>query len=295
MEIKYLKLIQTIADEGNISNSADRLFLTQSALSHQLKEIEERLGFKIFIRSRNNWKLTGEGIELYKLSQTVLNEIEERLLKIKDIREGSRGTIRISTECYSFYHGLPKFIQKMGLLYPQINIHMIVEATHHPVSKLLSNEIDIALVTTKPENSRLKTIELFEDEVYAIMHPENLLADKKYLEAQDFTHQHLIIHSFPLETVSVYNLFLRPHKVESEKVTAIPLTEVALELVQTNMGITCLPRWTLKSFKLPHHLAFKPLGPNGLKRKHYLVYRSEDASKKYFLDFIDNVRDEFSI
>ncbi|MEO9849335.1 MAG: LysR family transcriptional regulator [Reichenbachiella sp.] len=295
MEIKYLKLIQTIAEEGNISNSADRLFLTQSALSHQLKEIEERLGFKIFIRARNNWKLTEEGKELYKLSQSVLKEIEDRLIKIKDIRAGSQGTIRISTECYTFYHGLPEFIQKMALLYPQIDIRMVVEATHHPVSKLLSNELDISIVTARPENDQLETIELFEDEIFAVMHREHELATKPFLEGMDLLNQHLIIHSFPLETVSVYQLFLKPHKVEPVKITAIPLTEVALELVQANMGISCFPKWALKSFKLPETLVFKSLGRLGLKRKHYLVYRSEDSSKKYITDFIDNIEDEFSL
>lgn len=293
MEIKYLKLVRTIAEEGNISNSADRLFLTQSALSHQLREIEERLGFKIFIRSRNNWKLTEEGIELYNLSRTVLSEIEEGLLKIKGIREGSRGIIRISTECYTFYHGLPEFIQKMAILYPEMDIQMLVEATHHPVSKLLANELDISIVTTKPNNAALDTIELFEDELFTIMHREHKLSKKPFLEAKDFLDQHLIIHSYPLETVSVYQQFLKPFKVEPYKITAIPLTEVALELVQANMGITCIPKWALKSFKITEILTFKPLTETGLKRKHYLVYRSDNRDKKYIMDFIDNMKDEF--
>jgi len=293
MEIKYLKLVRTIAEEGNISNSADRLFLTQSALSHQLREIEERLGFKIFIRSRNNWKLTAEGKELYNLSKTVLSEIDDKLLKIKQIREGTGGVIRVSSECYTFYHGLPTFIQKMGILYPEIDIRMLIEGTHHPVSKLLSKELDICLTTTRPTNESLSVLELFEDEVFGIMHEENELADKPVLDAVDFSTQHLIIHSYPLETVSVYEHFLKPNKVDPTKITAIPLTEVALEMVGANMGITCLPKWALKSFNLPESLVFKSLGASGLKRKHYLVYRSEDKSMKYIMDFVDSIQDAY--
>ena len=211
MEIKYLKLIRTIAEVGNISNSADKLFLTQSALSHQLKEIEERLGFKVFTRSRNNWKLTEEGKELYELSKKVIGEIEESMEKIKGIKDGSKGTIRISTECYTFYHGLPQFIQRMGMLYPEIEIQLVIEATHHSVSKLFSNELDITLTTTKPENNALEVIQLFEDEIFAIIHEENPLAGKTHLEAKDFASSHLIIHSFPIETVSVYQHFLKPN------------------------------------------------------------------------------------
>ena len=294
MEIKYLKLIRTIAEVGNISNSADRLFLTQSALSHQLREIEERLGFKVFIRSRNNWKLTEEGQELYELSKSVLSEIENSMEKIEGIKLGSKGFIRISTECYTFYHGLPHFIQRMALLYPEINIQLVVEATHHSVSRLLSNELDITLTTTKPENDSLEVIGLFEDEVYAVLHHEHELAEKEFLEASDFSEIHLIIHSFPIETVSIYQHFLKPHKVDPLKVTAIPLTEVALEMVQANMGVMCIPKWALKYFKIPETLVYKPLSQKGLKRKHYLAFRSEDSDKKYVQDFIMNIQDEFS-
>ncbi|MEN7546990.1 LysR family transcriptional regulator [Rapidithrix thailandica] len=293
MEIKYLRLIQTIAEEGNIVNSADKLFLTKSALSHQLREIEERLGFKVFIRARNSWKLTEEGMELYHLSKTVLAEIEGHMQKIQHIREGSKGLIRISTECYSFYSGLPGFIQKMALLYPGMEIQLVVEATHHPVTKILSNELDITITTTQPESKTLGAIELFEDEIYAVVHEENRLSEKAYIGIEDFWDIHLIIHSYPLETVSVYQNFLRVHKVEPKKITAIPLTEIALELVKANMGIMCIPKWALKAFKIPDHLMFKPIGQQGLKRKHYLVFREEDRHKKYLQNFIQNMEEEF--
>jgi len=293
MEFKYFRLIKTIAEEGNISNSATRLFLTQSALSHQLKDIEDRMGFKVFLRKRNQWKLTEEGKELYQLANTVLAEIDKGLTNIQKIKEGSKGTIRISTECYSFYQGLPKFIQKMSLLYPEILINLDVEATHRPVSKVLSKELDMAIVTSKPVNDALVSVEIMEDEIFAILHKENVLNQKDYLVATDFSQAHLIIHSFPLETVSVYEHFLKIHYVEPLKITAIPLTEVALELVNANMGMMCMPSWTLKPFKLPKDLVFKKLGKQGLKRKHYLTFHQENADKKYYQDFIQNLEEEF--
>ena len=127
MEIKYFRLIKTIAEEGSISNSADKLFLTQPALSHQLKELEERLGFKVFNRKRYKWQLTEEGAEVYKLGSSILESIEEGFQNIEKLRAGSAGTIRVSTECYSFYQGLSSFIQKMGLLYPEIDVELILE------------------------------------------------------------------------------------------------------------------------------------------------------------------------
>lgn len=293
MEIKYFKLIKTIAEEGSIANSSNKLFLTQSALSHQLKELEAHLGFKVFLRTRNKWQLTDEGKELYDLGNSVLNSIEKGLQNIERLRSGSSGIVKVSTECYSFYQGISAFIQKMGILYPEINVDLILEATHQPISKILSGDIDIAVVTSKPENELLSCLEIYEDEIFAIIHKENTLNTTNFIKAQDFSNTHLIIHSFPLETVSVYEKFLKPNKITPLKISAIPLTEVALEMVEANMGLMCMPKWALKSFKLSNDLIFKRIGENGLKRKHYLVYRTADTSKKYISDFILNFEEYF--
>ncbi|WP_109852966.1 LysR family transcriptional regulator [Aquimarina sp. AU58] len=293
MDIKYFRLIKTITEEGNIANSSERLFLTQSALSHQLKELEGRLGFKVFHRTRNKWKLTEEGRELYRVANEVLETIEQGFNTIQQIKTGSKGNIKVSTECYSFYQGLPGFIQKMRMLYPQIDVDLILEATHQPISKLLSNEIDIALVTSIPANDRLSSITLFEDETYAVMHKEHRYGKAEYLSASDFANVHLIIHSFPLETVSVYEQFLKPNSITPIKISAIPLTEVSLEMVNANMGIICMPKWALKSLKMPRDLIFKSIGKHGVKRTHYLAVRKEDVHKKYINDFISSFKEEF--
>jgi len=294
MEIKFLKLIKTIAEEGSIAGSSEKLFLTQSALSHQLKDLEIQLGFKVFYRTRNKWELTEEGNVLYKTACTVMDSIGSGLNAIQQIRSGAAGTIKISTECYSFYQGLPLFIQKMKVLYPGIDVDLVLEATHKPVVKVISNEIDIAVVTSKPSgNKELVSVEIFEDEIFAVMHQENILNDSEYLIADDFLQAHLIIHSFPLKTVSVYEEFLNPNGILPLKISAVPLTEVTLEMVQANIGITCMPKWALKSFKLSDELKFKKIGSNGLKRKHYLIVRKSDIGKKYVNDFLLNFKEYF--
>ncbi|MDN5202673.1 LysR family transcriptional regulator [Fulvivirgaceae bacterium BMA10] len=292
MELKYFRLIKTIAEEGNIANSSERLFLTQSALSHQLRELEERLGFKVFHRTRNKWQLTPEGSELYKLANNLLQSIEESFSTIQQIKTGSRGKIKVSAECQSFFHGLPAFVQKMAVLYPEIQIDLSLGATHQTISQILSDEIDIAIVTSKPASDMLSSIEIFEDEIFVLMHQEHYLNDNEYLDASHFSDVHLIINSFPLENVSVYEHFLRPNKITPIKISAIPFTEVSLEMVNANMGIMCLPKWTLKSFKLSDDLVFKRIGRNGLKRTHYLVTKEASENKKHIKDFISNLQED---
>lgn len=293
MELKYFRLIKTIAEEGSIANATEQLFLTQSALSHQLRELEERLRFKVFHRSRNNWVLTSEGAELYKLANTLFSSIDEGFTAIKHIKEGSKGTIKLSAECQSFFHSIPSFIQKMGILYPEIDIDLTLGATHQTISQVVSNEIDIAIVTTKPVLEELDSIKIFEDEIFAVIHKENALSNIDYLEANHFCEIHLLINSFPMEGVAVYDQFLKPNRIKPKKITAIPFTEITLSIINANMGIMCAPKWQLTPFKLSKELVFKRIGKYGLKRKHYLVIKKEHRDKKYIHNFISNFKEDF--
>lgn len=295
MELKYFRLIKTIAEEGSIANSSERLFLTQSALSHQLRDLEERLGFKVFHRTRNRWTLTEEGEELHRLANILLKSIEEGFQTIQQIKDGSKGTIRLSAECHSFFHDLPAFVQKMAVLYPEIQIDLSLGATHQTISQILSDELDIAIVTTEPATEVLTSMEVFKDEIFVLMHEEHPLHELDYIDASHFSEVHLIINSFPMENVSVYEHFLKPNRITPRKISAIPFTEVSLQMVKANMGIMCLPKWTLDSFKLPEDLIFKRIGKYGLKRTHYLVVKEENRNKKHFEAFISNFQEEFVV
>jgi len=293
MELKYFRLIKTIAEEGSLANSSEQLFLTQSALSHQLRDLEERLGFKVFHRSRNKWVLTEEGIELYNLSKKLFSSIDESFNTIKHIKEGSKGSIKLSAECQSFFHTIPSFIQKMGILYPEIVIDLMLGSSHQTISQVLSNEIDIAIVTAKPTSDELTSIKVFEDEIFAIMHKEHSLNNNQYLDASHFSEITLLINSFPLEGVSVYEHFLKPNKIHPKKITAIPFTEITLSMIEANMGIMCAPKWQLKSFKLSENIVFKRISKNGLKRDHYLVVKTVRRNKKYIHDFMSSFKEDF--
>jgi len=293
MELKHFRLIKMIAENGNMACTSQKMFLTQSALSHQLKALESELGFKVFNRTRNKWILTEEGEEIHKLAVSILDKLEKGFEKIESIKSGSTGSIKISTECYTFYQGLSQFIQKMGIMYPDIKVDLLLEATHQPIVKMLSNELDIAIVTEKSSNDLLSLTDVKEDEIFALMHKENPLSQHPFIEAHHFTQAHLIIHSFPLDTVSVYQNFLKQNKVKPLKISAVPLTELALEMVSANMGIMCVPKWAMSSFKLSKELKFKRIGQSGLKRNHYIVAKKSDIKKKYIKDFISNFTEEF--
>ena len=293
MELKYFRLIKSIVEEGNMANSAEHLFLTQSALSHQLREMEDRLGFKVFNRGRNKWQLTKEGEELYSIANKLFETIDEGFSNIRQIKDGAKGSLKVSAECQSFFHDLPAFVQKMGILYPEISIDLTIGGTHQTISQLLSNELDVAIVTTEPVSELLYATKVFEDEIKVVMHHEHQLSEVDYLDVSDFSDLHLFINCFPLENVSVYEHFLKPNRMVPTKVSAIPYTEVTLQLIGANMGVTCVPEWNLKPFNLSDEFVFKRIGKNGLKRSHYLVMREADRKLEYFANFTSNFVEDF--
>lgn len=292
MEVRHLRIIKTVADEKGITKSLAKLFLTQSAVSHQLRDIEERLGAKLFYRTKNQWILTEEGKIIYDTATKVLNEIDLATDKINDLRIGHAGVIRISTECYTSYHWLPAFMVKMKLLYPKLEIKIVMEATHNPLQKLLDNELDVGITSDPWPDKSIKYIELFKDEVMAVLPVGHPLTTKKHLSADDIVGQVLIIHSYPLDTVTVYQHFLKPEQKQPGPILAVPLTEVALEMVKAGMGIMTMPLWALKPFRTTSELDLVRIGSKGLTRTHYAAIRHEDSGKKYINDFVDNLKEE---
>jgi len=271
-----------------------KLFLSQSAVSHQLRDIEERIGAKIFYRTKNQWLLTEEGKILYDAAVVILAEMEQATEKVNDMRGGHAGSIRISTACYTSYHWLPSFLSRMNVLYPKLDVQIKIEATHKPLEKLLANELDIGITSDPGDDKSIKYIELFKDEVMAVVQTDHELSLKKFLTSGDFSDQPLIIYSYPLETVTVYQHFLKQDKIQPRQIIAIPLTEVALEMVKAGMGIMTMPRWALKPFVSSPELALVKIGAKGLTRTHYAAIRHEDAKKKYITDFIENLKEELA-
>jgi LysR family transcriptional regulator for metE and metH len=286
MEIRHLKLVKAIVEEGSITNAINKLHLTQSALSHQLKEAEYQLGTKIFLRQNKKLVLTKAGEKLYETANDVLSKLSDTEREIKQLIFGEFGEISISTECYSSYHWLPSVLKQFHLLYPNIELKIVMEATHYPLQKLLEGVIDIAIVSDPLNDKRIRYIELFQDEMLMVVSENHEWSRKKYVVAEDFTDQHLLIHSLPLETVTVHQFLLAPAKVTPKKITPLPLTEASLEMVKADMGVMAMAKWALQPYLKNESLRAVKIGRNGLKRKHYIAYLNDKQHPEYFSHFV---------
>jgi LysR family transcriptional regulator, regulator for metE and metH len=295
MEIRHLRLIKAIVEEGSITKAIDKLHLTQSALSHQLKEAEYQLGTAIFLRMNKKLVLTQAGEKIYQTANEILEKLSETQTQIKQMVFGEHGEIRISTECFSSYRWLPSVLKQFHLLYPNVELKIVTEATHIPLQKLLENVIDIAIVSDQIKDNNIKYMELFQDEVVIAVSENHAWANKKYVVAEDFVNEHLIIHSLPMETVTIHQFLLSPAKVTPKKITPMPLTEASIEMVKADMGVTSMAKWALLPHLKNNPIKAIKIGKNGLKIKHFIAIRENQEYPDYFHHFITFLQTEINL
>ncbi len=286
METRYLKLVKSIVEEGSIARASEKLFLTPSALSHQLKEAESVIGTRLFDRANKRLLLTLAGEKVYEAANDVLGRLNAVEKQIAALNKGTAGSITLSTECYTSYFWLPAVIQQFEQEYPNVEIKINFNATHKPLEKLLEGDLDLALVNSKIPGNALSYLEVFEDEMVGIAAKNHAWADLEFLSPADFTDQNLIIHSEPISTVTVYRDFMKPAGFELKEYTPVPLTEAAVQMVKAKMGVMVLANWALQPYSDDDKLILRSLGAQGLRRKHYVASLTGKDYPDYFKHFI---------
>jgi LysR family transcriptional regulator for metE and metH len=287
LEIRHLKLIEAIAAEGTMTRAAARLYITQSALSHQLAGLEEALGVSLFRRVPRGMVLTRAGEKLLDCAQSVLRTLRAAQETVTAGESEAQGTLRISTECYTCYHWLPTRLKSFHASFPRVEVEIVVEATRRPVEVLLAGDLDIAIVSHLPAQAALSSRVLFEDEMVAILSPEHPLAGRRNLNPCDFAGEHLITYSVPIRQLTVFQQFFNPAGVTPARISRVELTEAIVEMVKANLGIAVAARWVVARHLNPATLKAVPLGRHGLHRKWYAVTMKSRRPPAYINSFVD--------
>ncbi len=294
MELRYLRLIKAIVEEGSITRAIDRLHLSQSALSYQLKEAELYLGTPLFFRRNKKLILTPAGQRMYEMAIGVLKEIDQTETEIRQLSNGEKGSIRISTECYTSYHWLPPVLKKFKSIFPNVEIKIVFEATHRPVEKLIAGELDLAITSNPELKEGLEYVPLFTDEMRAVVSPGHYWNNKEYVEAEDFKEVALIIHSLPMDTVSIHRHLLAPKGIQPRELIVLPLTEAGIEMVKADMGVLVMAQWAFEPYKT-HAVNTVRVGKNGFYRQQYLAKMKDQEYPLYFESFISFLQEEIQL
>jgi LysR family transcriptional regulator, regulator for metE and metH len=285
LEIRHLKLVAAVAETGSITRAGNLLHLTQSALSHQLRDAEEQLGVALFERKNARMTLTSAGDRLLQTARTVLGELDRAESDIHKNGETCKGLIRLSTQCHTAYHWFPSRLILFQKKFPSVEVRLVLEATNNPFEALLERKLDLALVCDPIRNRKIRYTRLFEDDVLIVVPPKHRLAARNFVSPEDFAAENILL--YPPKTDSTLLMkILEPAGIQPRKIQEVLLTEVILEMVIGGLGIAALPRWAVGPQLAAGTLIGVPLQPPGYKWQWSVAQLRENHPPAYVEEFI---------
>ena len=290
LEVRHLKLVRAIVVDGGVTRAAARLHLSQPALSRQLSDLEARLGTPLFSRVGRRMVATPAAERLLQTAETVLGELARAEEEVRGFDPGSSGVIRLSTECYTAYHWLPRALDGFARLFPRVDVRIVVEATRRPLEALFDGRLDLAIVKQDGAAGDLVRAPLFDDELVAVVAPTHRLAQAAKVHARDLAAETLIQYSVPPSQTDVFTRFFTPAGVMPARVLQVELTEAILELVRARHGVAVLAAWAVRPEVDAGRVVALPLGPRRLRRRWYAAARPQQAALPYVREFIEQVR-----
>ncbi|HEX5724001.1 MAG TPA: LysR family transcriptional regulator [Longimicrobiaceae bacterium] len=290
LEIRDLKLVDAVAEHGTLTRAGSALFLTQSALSHQLADLERRLGTPLFVRSGKRMVLTPAGERLRDSAREILPAVARAVDQARSTGAERRAVLRFSTACYTCYHWLPGVLTEFQREFPGVEPRVVASATRGPIPALLKGKLDVAVVSDPPRDRRIALTPLFADELMAVAAPGHPWAGRAFVAAEDFADQHVLLYNVPRAESTLFREVLDPRGVVPRQVSRVELTEAILELVKAGMGVAMLARWAVAPQVAAGLLAAVPITEKGLHRQWHAAVLRRKETPVYLQSFVDLLR-----
>jgi LysR family transcriptional regulator, regulator for metE and metH len=280
LEVGHLQLVDAVARAGTITRAADALHVTQPAVSHRLRELEDRLGVKLFRRAGRRMVPTGEGARLLESARSLLAEFERVEDEIRQHRDGERGMLRAATECYFCYGWLPSTFKRLRAALPNVDIQVVPQVTRNPLPALLDRTLDVAVVFNQPDDPRIVSRELFKDELVAVVALGHRLSRRTFATARDFESETLICHFVEDDRQDPFERdVLKPAGVRPAAVLEMRATVAVLEMVRAGLGVAVVPRWALPEGAAVNGLRVVRITRKGLFRRWHAAALRDQAAK----------------
>ncbi|ODU50670.1 MAG: LysR family transcriptional regulator [Thiobacillus sp. SCN 63-374] len=294
IELRHLRLLQAVAETGGLTAAAERLHLTQSAVSHQLKALEEVLELPLVERSVRPLQLTAAGRRLLALARAALPLADAALRDLAKLKDGDAGELRIAVECHTCYDWLMPAMDRYRDVWPGVELDLLGGFQADPVGLLLDGRADLVITSDTVPRAGVAYAPLFGFEMLALLPPGHPLAARKWLAPGDFADHTLITYPVPEERLDLIRRVLAPAGIKPPRREA-QLTVAILQLVASRRGLAALPAWAVAPYLERGYVAARRIGKHGLWAELYAAVRAADAARAYVTDFIETVkRDSFA-
>jgi LysR family transcriptional regulator for metE and metH len=290
LERIHLTIVQAVDKYGSLTAAAEVLCVTQSALSHSMKKLEQQLGADIWLREGRSLRLTQGGQYLLAVANRVLPQLALAEERLGQYAQGERGALRIGMECHPCYQWLLKVVSPYLARWPDVDVDVKQKFQFGGIGALFAYEIDL-LVTPDPlYKPGLRFEPVFDYEQVLVVNREHPLATADYVKPQQLTREVLITYPVETDRLDIYNQFLMPAGITPRRHKAIETTDIMLQMVASGRGVAALPRWLVQEYADKMNVVPVRLGRKGIAKQIFLGAREAETEIDYLKGFIDLAR-----
>ncbi|MEM8823499.1 MAG: LysR family transcriptional regulator [Pseudomonadota bacterium] len=292
LEFRHLRTIKAIHDCGGLARAAERLNITQSALSHQVKNLEGQIGVDLFMRRSKPMTLTPAGQRLLRLADQVLPQIEAVEQDFAGLKSGRTGRLHIAIECHACFEWLFPVLEQFRRAWPEVDVDIRPGLQFQALPALQKEDVDLVVSSDPEDLPGVEFAPLFDYEPVFLASAAHPLAKQSHIEARDFIGETLITYPVERPRLDVFSQLLMPAGIEPATIRQVELTAVILLLVASNRGVSVLPDWVVREVRYNSDYVTRPLTETGLTRRLYAAIRTEDAPKPYMAHVLRLMRTE---
>ncbi|WP_404361806.1 LysR family transcriptional regulator [Marinobacter sp.] len=291
LDLKHLKTIRALSETGSLTRAAEQLHVTQSALSHQVRDLEDWFGVQLFLRKSRPFRLTPAGERLLATAATVLPELCDAESALFQLGKGRRGRLHMAIECHSCYLWLIPSVNAYRPNWPDVELDFVGHWHLDALPALARSELDLVVTSDPQPISGLTYEPLFSFEILLGLAPDHPLCVHRRVQASQLQDQTLITYPVAPERLEVFRRFLWPAGCEAAAVRTAEMTMMIVQLVASQRGVAALPSWALREYTESGLLAARPLGTAGVWSNLYAAVRTEDYDSPFMQAFLATVRE----
>ncbi len=292
IEFRHLRTIKAIHEAGGLARAADQLNITQSALSHQVKGLEDQAGVELFVRRSKPLKLSAAGQRLLRAAERILPEIAALEAEFAGLQSGKTGRLHIAIECHACFEWLFPVLEQFRKAWPDVDVDILPGLAFDAMPALQREKVDLVVSSDPEELEGVDFTPLFDYAPVFVASSQHPLAAKPHVEAEDFRGQTLITYPVDRARLDVFSQLLTPAKVEPAAIRQVELTAVILLLVASNRGVAVLPDWVVREVKYSSDYVTRPLTETGITRRLYAATRSDETTKPFMAHLLRLARTE---
>ncbi|TAM87142.1 MAG: LysR family transcriptional regulator, partial [Candidimonas sp.] len=290
LEIRHLETLTAIRETGSLQEAAERLHVTQSALSHQLRDLEVRLKTPLLNRRTRPARLTTAALRIVALAEEVLPRLKATEHDIQRLASGRTGRLHLAIECHSCFQWLMPALDTFRQNWPDVALDLSAAFSFAPLPALLRGDLDVVITSDPQVNEAVQYLPLFSYELVLAVSTANPLARYPHIEAEQLADQVLITYPVDKQRLDVYTAFLDLAGIEPAAIRKAELTPMIVQLIASQRGVAALPNWALTEYRDQPWLHICRLGVKGVWRTLYAAVRVEDATTHYLHAFLDQAR-----